>query len=240
MCFKRKKIALRKKNLTVKNFTLEITGFPNENIKTTDIALMFNKITEKEGWGKVTSITKAFEFKNTLGDIIKVSEYRLTIHNLSKELFHPNTKKTKKTLLKRQINFWNYRATRLNNIIKKKLGLAIEENIDYTNMHENKILKAFVSFSDTDTTNNIRKLINKAYSQDKASRCCFRKLVPQDLKFRGTNKLYCKKPDNPSNINWQNLEKSTCTKFSKFCISFFYDPFCASYINVLYFNFRVY
>ena len=147
--------------MTVKNFTLEISGFPNENVKTMDIGSMFNKITEKEGWGKVVSITKAFKFKNTLGDIIKVSEHRLKIHNLNIKLFAPDVRKAKKMFIKKQINFLYYKVTRLSNIIKKKLGLTAEENIDYTNMHENKILKAYVSFNDTDTTNKIRKLINK-------------------------------------------------------------------------------
>lgn len=43
--------------------------------------------------------------------------------------------------------------------------------------------------------------------------------MPKEFLFRGRNKLYCKVPDNPSNINWENLEKGTMNKCSKILLS---------------------
>lgn len=38
--------------------------------------------------------------------------------------------------------------------------------------------------------------------------------------FRGRHKIYSKVPDNPSNINWENLEKGAMNKCSKILMSF--------------------
>lgn len=45
-------------------------------------------------------------------------------------------------------------------------------------------------------------------------------MVPKELLFRGRHKIYCKVPDNPSNINWENLEKGGFNKCSKILLSF--------------------
>lgn len=53
--------------------------------------------------------------------------------------------------------------------------------------------------------------------------------MPAKLKFREKNKLFCKKPDNPSNINWQNLEKGIIKR----CFLFFIATIVIIFILVI-------
>lgn len=56
--------------------------------------------------------------------------------------------------------------------------------------------------------------------QNSAWRCCYRKVIPQEFLFRKKIKIHPKKPDNPSNINWENLEKTKMNICYKIIISF--------------------
>jgi hypothetical protein len=47
-----------------------------------------------------------------------------------------------------------------NDLAKEKLGLKKEELIDYQSMGDKKILKAYISFEDTETATKMKQILN--------------------------------------------------------------------------------
>ena len=145
--------------MTIKEFTIEVTGFPNEAIHVHEIEDFFNKICASRKLMPVSNVTLAYKFKNSLENIIKVSEYHLKIQEYKIQIERSNLNKRKLIQIAKKIDNLKKRAIKENKAAKKKLGLLPEEIIDYKNMQDNKILKAFVSFEDTETTDTIRNEI---------------------------------------------------------------------------------
>lgn len=185
-----------------------------------ELEQFFQSIMDHHQLGAVTNVTLAYKFKDSLENLLKVCEYRLQIQRYQKKISFGTISQRKKDNYIQKMNVLKRKAVLENNLAKEKLGLKKEEMIDYQNMADKKILKAFVSFEDSESTTKIRKIINDAYSQNSLGRCCFRKIVPGELLFRKKHKIRAKQPDNPSNINWANLEKSRLNVCWKVLISF--------------------
>jgi hypothetical protein len=165
---KRKRIQLSKfinpkgkKNLTIKSFTLEIMGLPHEKLKPLELEKFFQNIVNIRELGPVMNVTLAYKFKDSLENILQVSRYRLDIQHYTKKMSYDSVSKRKKMRYHNKIKVLKRKAVIENNLAKEKLGLGPKELIDYQTMQDKKVLKAFISFEDTETTKKLRNIINK-------------------------------------------------------------------------------
>lgn len=93
-------------------------------------------------------------------NILQVSAYRLEIQRLTKKLSYDSVSQRRKDRYTQEIRVLKRRAVLENNLAKEKLGLRKEELIDYQNMADKKVLKAFISFEDTETCTKMYNIIN--------------------------------------------------------------------------------
>lgn len=147
--------------MTIREFTLEVKGFPNQKITSDKIEEFFQNLCEnQEGFRGVTNVTLAYKFKNSLENILKVSENKLKCAEYRHKITLDRVKQYQKLRYSILINKLLKQAKEQNKIAKKKLGLGPEELIDYRRMEDQTILKAFVSFEDTKTRDQVRELLN--------------------------------------------------------------------------------
>lgn len=137
-----------------------MVGLPNEKLRGLEIETFFQELVELKQLGNVTNITLAYKFKDSLENVLKVSDYRLRIQNLLKKMSLDSVVQRKKVRYFRRIEKLKKMAVLENILAKKKLGLTKSQNIDYRNMEDKKVLKAFVSFEDSETTSKLRTMIN--------------------------------------------------------------------------------
>lgn len=149
-----------RKNLTIKDFTLEITELPNEKIGGLELEKFFQGIVDHHQLGAVTNVTLAYKFKDSLENLLRVCEYRLGIKRYEKKISYGTISKGKKEGYERKIRVLKTKAVLENNLAKEKLGLKKEEYIDYQNMADKKVLKAFISFEDTETATKLGDILN--------------------------------------------------------------------------------
>lgn len=148
------------KNLTIKEFTLEIHGLPNERFKAIEVENFFQNLADLKEMGPVMNVTLAYKFKDSLENVLKVSKHRLKVQHYTRKMGY-GVSNTKKMRYQKKINIYKRKAVLENNLAKEKLGLGKEETIDYQTMQDKKVLKAFVSFEDSETANKLGKEINK-------------------------------------------------------------------------------
>ena len=165
---KRKRIQLSKsinhtgkKNLTIKSFTLEIHGLPHEKLKALEIEKFFQNIVTLRELGAVMNVTLAYKFKDSLENILQVSKYRIDIQHYTKKMSYESVSKRKKMRYHNKIKVLKRKAVIENNLAKEKLGLEKNELIDYQSMQDKKVLKAFISFEDSETAKKLNKIINQ-------------------------------------------------------------------------------
>ena len=137
-----------------------MTGFPNERIRDYEIETFFQTLSQSKELKNVTNVTLAYKFQNSLENIMKVSTNKLKVAEQRHKLTLQSVKGYEKTKLNISIGKLMKEAKRQNKIAKKKLGLGEKELIDYRKMEDQTLLKAFVSFEDTKSADEMRKLLN--------------------------------------------------------------------------------
>lgn len=120
----------------------------------------FQSIVDLKELGGVTKVTLAYKFKDSLENVLNVSKYRLKVNHYMKKMTY-GISESKKTRCIRKMNVYKRKAILENNMAKEKLGLGKDEVIDYRNMNDKKVLKAFVSFEDSETATKLRKMMNQ-------------------------------------------------------------------------------
>lgn len=146
--------------MTIKEFTLEVTGFPNERIRDYEIETFFQTLSQSQELKNVTNVTLAYKFQNSLENILKVSTNKLKVADQRHKLTLDSVRGYERTKLNISIDKLMKEAKKQNQIAKKKLGLGEKDLIDYRKMEDQTILKAFVSFEDTKSADQMRKLLN--------------------------------------------------------------------------------
>lgn len=147
--------------MTVKEFTVELVGFPDEAIVSNEVQFYIANILTQHNMKNITNTSLAFKFNDSLQNIIKVSECRIkaqfflnrsndySLHEREREKYRKKMTEYKEIALKEHF------------IAKQKLKLSKSEQIDYRTMNDKKILKAYVSFEDSETAEKFRKMLLK-------------------------------------------------------------------------------
>ena len=109
--------------------------------------------------GSVTDITLAYKFEDSLDNILRISECRLQIKELVKNISLNSGKKHEK--YQKKIEKLKKVIKNQSKLVKKKLSLPEDEEIDLKNMTDEEVLKAFISFEDSNTPLKLKEIINK-------------------------------------------------------------------------------
>lgn len=182
-------------NVTLADFAVEVKGLPKEGVDKQEVVNHFKQ------FGSVIEVYLARSYNGVLAAYKERASlsYELAYLRLLESRGERDTKKIEKIIKK-----------------MKKFDEKIEENeknSDKTN-DELPVIRAFVVFSNI----NQRKNCISAYAKDKG--CC-KRLSRQkgSLKFRYEFPLKVQNTAAPTNILYENLEISKCSRFTRRIIS---------------------
>jgi Cytosolic domain of 10TM putative phosphate transporter/Calcium-dependent channel, 7TM region, putative phosphate len=173
------------KNVTIADYSLQVTGFPCEAISDEEVKEFFNQ------FGDVSDVYLARKYNGLLSSYKKRAELTLNLEYYKRL-------KSNGEIVNKEIN--NVQK----NILKFDKKIERNETSEYSH-NDLPVIIGFITF-------------NSLYSRSKClkefglSNSCCRK-YKENMKFKGFYKLKVKKTSDPSDINWENLEYSSCKRF---------------------------
>lgn len=185
-----------RKNITLADFAIEVKGLPSEGIDKKHVAEHFHQ------FGTVVEVYLARAYDGVLAAYKERAtlSYELAYLRLLESRGEKNPKKIEKIIQK-----------------MKKFDLKIEEserNSDKTN-DELPVIRAFVVFS------NVGEKKKCLTVYEKAKGCCkSRNKQRSELKLQGIYPLKVQSTAAPTNILFENIEVTKCSRFIRRVISF--------------------
>jgi hypothetical protein len=203
-------------NVTLADYSLEVKGLPEDDTEKESLKQHFQQ------FGEVHEVFLARKYDG----LLKVYRERAITSN---ELAYNNLQKTFGKKLDKTINKLKVKIDKFDEKISKT-----EENSN--KMHDElPVIKAFIVFNSFEA----RKSCFDSYKKDKG--CCKRlKNQKENLKYKKIYPLRVTKTDAPSNILYENLEVSKCSRFIRRVISYFCVLICLIASAAMVYSLKIY
>ncbi|OMJ80852.1 hypothetical protein SteCoe_18802 [Stentor coeruleus] len=182
------------KNVTAADYAVEVTGFPCENFKPEEVTELFSQ------FGDIVEVRFAYKYNGILKNYKQRADLLMELRYLERlNLTGANVEYKLATVKKEIKRFDEEIKTRQANMAKSHDELPV--------------IKAFIIFARL--SDRLNCLTNYKHASISLSR------YPNQLKFRNTFKLTVLPTSEPSNINWENLEYTSCKRLLRQFLAIF-------------------
>lgn len=204
----RKRKEIQKKCLTVQKFSLLVNRVP-EGVGIHELKEFFGRFSE------VVDVNAIFDFKGALGDVKKLAKKIIERRACIKKVNNPPERwgKIEAMDMKRKVAKIDRKIDEEIAKIHKIFGIPLNGKLDVVHFSNLKILHAFATFRDPAQM----QAMFLAFKEEYKRRCCRRKPVDPKFYLKG-RKVRLKRPDIPSNINWENIGYSKWRRFFRICL----------------------
>lgn len=192
----------QQKNVSVKQYTVWVKGLPERNLTEEKIKEYFEK------FHKVIRCNLAYKYYGCLPSMMELaqSKYQLKI------IANKKSKRIDKQKANLQAN--------IDKLTKDISSTMRAHNFDIGDKTTFKVIGAFVTFDDPKAPADIANQFQTEYRRNFWEKIrCIKSHVREKYLFEG-NKLQFTRPDHPTNIYWENLERTFKSKFFKGLLAF--------------------
>jgi len=187
----------QQKNVSVKQYTVWVKGLPQRNLTEEKIKEYF------EGFHKVIRCNLAYKYYGCLPSMMELAQDKYQLKTLAQ---------------KRSKRVDKQKATLHANIERQTKSISSTmraHNFDIGDKTTFKVIGAFVTFDDPKAPADVAAQFQTQYRRNFWDRIrCIKSNIPQKFLFEG-KKLQFTRPDHPTNIYWENLERTFKSKLFK-------------------------
>jgi hypothetical protein len=192
----------QKKNVSVKQYTVWVEGLPERNMTEDQVKEYFEK------FHKVIRCNLAYKYYGCLPGMMEMAQNKYQLKLLANKK-SKRVDKQKATL-----------QTNIAKLTKDISGTMKAYQFDISDKTSFKVIGAFVTFDDPKAPVDLASQFKTEYRRNFWEKIrCMKTHIRDKYLFKG-QKLQFTRPDHPTNIYWENLERSFKSKFFKGLLAF--------------------